>query len=338
MGKQIVCSKNVLMGTLCGILMLGGCAYQSEESRDDTEWLILEEEDSAIVSDVASDEKTVPDLTVTETVCADGSCVQTENYLTNKFVQEKTLDLSSDTAPLAISRPVGQGTTSVREKMAEKNAAEETVWFTAVAVPEKADAATDEAEPTTDESGKEGEQSAQSQEDVVEETVVTVDQQPVTVETTTETAVQVETNPAQTEQQVVPVVPAGVVPLKKVTTTITETTTKYQKERKTADSAEPQTLAEKVAYGEEVHDWMAESGSTLRKLLLAWGNKSGWTVIWKLDRDYRLEAGVIFRGTFTEVSAALIRSFARATPPPIGSFYQGNRVLVISTQEDDNER
>lgn len=96
------------------------------------------------------------------------------------------------------------------------------------------------------------------------------------------------------------------------------------------------TLADKVAYGEKCRDWEATAGETLRSLLIQWGEESGWTVIWKLDRDYNLEAGVVFRGTFTEVSGALIRSFARATPAPIGTFYKGNRVLVVNTQEDEN--
>ncbi len=92
----------------------------------------------------------------------------------------------------------------------------------------------------------------------------------------------------------------------------------------------------KKAFGEQPQDWEAENGDTLRALLVEWGQKSGWTVVWKMDRDYILEAGVVFRGTFTEVAGAIIRTFARATPTPIGTFYKGNRVLVISTQEDDN--
>ena len=91
-----------------------------------------------------------------------------------------------------------------------------------------------------------------------------------------------------------------------------------------------------VAYGDSVHDWEAMTGESLRTLLVDWGSKSGWTVVWKLDRDYILEAGVVFRGTFTEVASAIIRTFARANPAPIGTFYKGNRVLVINTQEDDN--
>lgn len=112
---------------------------------------------------------------------------------------------------------------------------------------------------------------------------------------------------------------------KEIQTTVTEETT-YR---------EP-TLQDRLAYGEEVHDWEAKTGDTMRTLLRQWGEASGWTVVWKIDRDYHLEAGVVFRGKFTEVAAAFIRSFARATPAPIGTFYKGNRVLVISAQENEN--
>lgn len=93
---------------------------------------------------------------------------------------------------------------------------------------------------------------------------------------------------------------------------------------------------EKIAFGDSVHDWDAARGETLKSLLTQWAEVSGWTLIWKLDRDYNLEAGVVFRGTFTEVASAIIRTFARAVPAPIGTFYRGNRVLVISIQEDEN--
>lgn len=118
--------------------------------------------------------------------------------------------------------------------------------------------------------------------------------------------------------------------------TIQTKTVEVKEETTTATTLKDASLATKTAFGDKCHDWEAKIGDTLRGLLTQWGEKSGWTVIWKLDRDYHLEAGVIFRGTFTEVSGALIRSFARATPAPIGTFYKGNRVLVISTQEDEN--
>jgi hypothetical protein len=92
----------------------------------------------------------------------------------------------------------------------------------------------------------------------------------------------------------------------------------------------------KIAYGTSVHDWQAPKGETLRTLLTDWGDKSGWTIVWQLERDYVLEAGVVFRGTFTDVASAILRTFARAMPAPVGTFFNGNRVLLITTQEDDN--
>lgn len=87
---------------------------------------------------------------------------------------------------------------------------------------------------------------------------------------------------------------------------------------------------------DEIKDWVATEGSTLRGLLTEWGDEAGWRVVWNMDRDYTLEAGAVFRGRFMDVSAALLRSFARARPAPKGVFYKGNKVLVISTREDEN--
>lgn len=85
-----------------------------------------------------------------------------------------------------------------------------------------------------------------------------------------------------------------------------------------------------------VEDWLATEGSSVRALLTEWGDKAGWRVVWSTDREYILEAGAMFRGRFMDVSSALIRSFARVRPAPWGTFYKGNRVLLVTTQEDEN--
>ena len=46
--------------------------------------------------------------------------------------------------------------------------------------------------------------------------------------------------------------------------------------------------------------------------------------------------GAMFRGRFMDVASALLRSFARTRPAPWGTFYKGNRVLLVVTQEDEN--
>ena len=107
--------------------------------------------------------------------------------------------------------------------------------------------------------------------------------------------------------------------------------------KKTVGANSDATLGmQRLRLGESVQDWEARPGDTLRGLLTRWGEQSGWTVIWSLERDYHLEAGVVFRGRFVDVAGAIVRVFARATPAPIGTFYQGNRVLVINAQEEEN--
>lgn len=108
-------------------------------------------------------------------------------------------------------------------------------------------------------------------------------------------------------------------------------------EKAVKPAVETSELVQKVTYGDNVQDWVAKPGDTVQGLLMKWSEESGWTLIWKLDRDYILEAGVVFRGTYMDVAMALLRSFARAMPAPIGTFYKGNRVLVVSTREDENE-
>lgn len=85
-----------------------------------------------------------------------------------------------------------------------------------------------------------------------------------------------------------------------------------------------------------VEDWLAPEGAALRSLLMDWSDRAGWKVIWKSDREYVLEAGAVFRGRYMDVTSALIRTFARARPAPIATFYKGNKVLLITTLEDEN--
>ncbi len=82
-----------------------------------------------------------------------------------------------------------------------------------------------------------------------------------------------------------------------------------------------------------VRDWVAKEGFTLREILKKWAEVEGWEVAWNTKREYPLKASVIFRGRFKDVSAALIRTFSRATPQPIARFFFGNKVLVVKTLE-----
>ena len=113
-------------------------------------------------------------------------------------------------------------------------------------------------------------------------------------------------------------------------------------QNQTTANATTETTSNEFSYVENydpadpVEDWLAAEGSSVRSLLTEWGDKSGWRVVWSTDREYILEAGAMFRGRFMDVASALIRSFARVRPAPWGTFYKGNRVLLVTTQEDEN--
>ena len=103
-----------------------------------------------------------------------------------------------------------------------------------------------------------------------------------------------------------------------------------------AEAEAEQLLEQQTAGDDPVEDWLAEEGSTLKGLLTDWSERAGWRLIWNTNRNYTLSAGAMFRGRFADVSSALIRTFARARPAPIATFYKGNRVLVVETMEDEN--
>ncbi len=92
----------------------------------------------------------------------------------------------------------------------------------------------------------------------------------------------------------------------------------------------------KIDNMDPVQDWLAPEGASLRALLMEWSDRSNWKVVWKSDREYVLEAGAVFRGRYMDVASALVRTFARARPAPIATFYKGNMVLLITTLEDEN--
>ena len=93
--------------------------------------------------------------------------------------------------------------------------------------------------------------------------------------------------------------------------------------------AEP---AHKVA--DQVRSWVVANGQTLREVLQNWCDKEGWDLVWATSREYPIEASAVFKGRFVDVASALVRNFGRATPIPYAKFYKGNRVLVVSTNEE----
>lgn len=115
---------------------------------------------------------------------------------------------------------------------------------------------------------------------------------------------------------------------------------------KAIDAADAEVLAEEIAVDtsadaeapvkltDQVRSWVVANGQTLREVLQNWCDKEGWDLVWTTPREYPIEASAVFKGRFVDVASALVRNFGRATPIPYAKFYKGNRVLVISTNEE----
>lgn len=88
------------------------------------------------------------------------------------------------------------------------------------------------------------------------------------------------------------------------------------------------------AMTDQVRSWVVANGQTLREVLQNWCDKEGWDLVWTTSREYPIEASAVFKGRFVDVASALVRNFGRATPIPYAKFYKGNRVLVVSTNEE----
>ncbi|MGD9638800.1 MAG: TcpQ domain-containing protein [Alphaproteobacteria bacterium] len=89
-------------------------------------------------------------------------------------------------------------------------------------------------------------------------------------------------------------------------------------------------------FADPVEDWLVQEGATLKQLLSDWSDRSGWRLVWKSKRDFKIEAGAMLRGRYVDVASAVIRNMARARPAPMATFFRGNRVLLIETLEDEN--
>lgn len=91
-------------------------------------------------------------------------------------------------------------------------------------------------------------------------------------------------------------------------------------------------------YADPAKSWDVREGELLSQLMRRWGAESGWTVVYQSPADFILQANVTVRGTFPEAAGEVIESFADAKPPLRAEFYTGNRVIVIKSAEEFDQR
>jgi hypothetical protein len=72
------------------------------------------------------------------------------------------------------------------------------------------------------------------------------------------------------------------------------------------------------------------TGYDLRATLESWAAATGWTINWKSEFSYSIEADATFTGDFVKAATDLRNAMADARPTINLDFYQANKVLVVS--------
>lgn len=77
-----------------------------------------------------------------------------------------------------------------------------------------------------------------------------------------------------------------------------------------------------------VRIWHVSPRHTVNDILADWGEKAGWTVAFKTNQVYEIEASADFEGDFISAASSLLKS-VHAEPRFKAVFHSGNKVLVV---------
>lgn len=75
--------------------------------------------------------------------------------------------------------------------------------------------------------------------------------------------------------------------------------------------------------------WTVSAGQTVREVLEAWADMSGWQLVYEPEHDYRIAARAQFDGTFESAVGELITTMHRGGSDLGAQMYAGNRVVRI---------
>lgn len=76
--------------------------------------------------------------------------------------------------------------------------------------------------------------------------------------------------------------------------------------------------------------WTLTAGRIIGQELQAWGDKAGWKVIWRIQKDWTVPASTSFSGEFHTAAADVIKTLAANGALVRAQFYVGNKTMVVT--------
>jgi hypothetical protein len=78
----------------------------------------------------------------------------------------------------------------------------------------------------------------------------------------------------------------------------------------------------------DLNTWTLTTDKTLKQNLIAWGEKSGWRVVWKIkNTDFKVTHTATLSGTFIQAIEALLLAYENGNTPFSANLYESNRVI-----------
>jgi len=81
--------------------------------------------------------------------------------------------------------------------------------------------------------------------------------------------------------------------------------------------------------------WVVREGESLQAVLRDWTEREGWKLVWNSEYSYQLSSSAKFDGDFIQATTELLKSMSTVRPLVTGSFYQGNKTLVVGNDSSD---
>ncbi len=87
------------------------------------------------------------------------------------------------------------------------------------------------------------------------------------------------------------------------------------------------------------YQWQADSGATLRSILVDWAEQANVSLVWKSKFNYPIQVDVNISGSFEKAVQTVLDGLSSAEPRPLGRLHlnqpSGQPVLVIETENLD---
>ena len=77
-------------------------------------------------------------------------------------------------------------------------------------------------------------------------------------------------------------------------------------------------------------EWKMVAGQTINQELQLWASQAGWTVVWRLEKDWVIPASTTFTGEFQVAAGEVIKTLSSNGAIIQAHFFTGNKTMLVT--------